>query len=445
MKAVRHLASIAAATLTLAILCPGVSMAAEYLLGPQDKLRLKIFEWRPSRDTIFEWTALNDEFVVGPAGTLSLPFVGVVPAAGQTPESLGTFIGSRLRDHMRLGRAPDVAVEVVEFRPFYIVGDVTKPGEFPYRPGLTVLQALSVAGGLRTRDEDRTRLEREVIAGRGEISLLSLYSVGLLAKKARLEAELAAAESINFPPQLTGAKAATVSITINQERAIFSARKEGLNTQVRALQSLREFLVQEVAALEKQLTFHDRQIALVEKELAGVSKLVDKGYTSAPREISLQRTLADVQSSRLSAETALLRARQEIGRTDISILQLRNSFTNEVTASLRETQTLLEENGRKSDTAAEMLYESEVSAPRLVQRSRERAKPTYVIVRKGEAGMTEIEAEENTEVSPGDTVKIEIPFMDIADDLSTDSASQSRLEAASLPPTDAIGITQAQQ
>ncbi len=113
---------------------------------------------------------------------------------------------------------------------------------------------------------------------------------------------------------------------MDQERAIFSARKEGLATQVGALQSLRDFLVQEVAALEKQLTFHDRQIALVEKELAGVSKLVDKGYTSAPREISLQRTLADVQSSRLSAETALLRARQEIGRTDISILQLRNTL-----------------------------------------------------------------------------------------------------------------------
>ena len=56
---------------------------------------------------------------------------------------------------MGLGRPPDVAVEVVQFRPFYIVGDVRPPASSPTGPGLTVLQALSIAGGLRTRAERR--------------------------------------------------------------------------------------------------------------------------------------------------------------------------------------------------------------------------------------------------------------------------------------------------
>lgn len=399
--------------LALATGCPSISNGAEYLLGPQDKLRLKIYEWRASRDVIFEWTALNDEFIVGSGGSLSLPFVGDIWAAGKTPSDLANEIGSRLKQQMGLGREPDVALEVVQFRPFYIVGHVTQPGEFPFRPGLSVLQALTIAGGLRTREEDLARLEREVIAGRGEIDLLALNNVSLLARKARLEAELADAKEIAFPDSLLNLQdEVSVSIMMAQERAIFATRKDGLETQVRALSDLKEFLIKELASLEKQLTFHDTQIALVQKELSGVTTLVQKGYSAAPREISLQRTLADVQSSRLSAETALLRTRQEISRTEISILQLRNSFSNEVTLALRETQAQLNETARKADTASQLLHDSEVSAPRLLaMRSRaQRAEPVYTIVRPDGDESIEIPAKETTEVLPGDTIKVEIPL-----------------------------------
>ncbi len=317
---------------------------------------------------------------------------------------------------MGLGREPDVAVEVVQFRPFYIVGHVTQPGEFPYRPGLTVVQALTIAGGLRTREEDIARLEREVIAGRGEIGILSLNNVSLLARKARLEAELTGTKEITFPDQLLRLPGeSSASIMMEQERAIFAARKGGLETQVRALEDLKEFLVKELASLEKQLTFHDRQIALVQKELSGVTALVKKGYSAAPRELGLQRTLADVQSSRLSAETALLRARQEISRTQISILQLNNTFSNEVTVALRETQAQLDETVRKADTAAQLLHESEVSAPRLfaLRAKAQRAKPIYTIMRPDGSRTIELQATEVTEVAPGDTVKVEIPLPEV--------------------------------
>jgi polysaccharide export outer membrane protein/exopolysaccharide production protein ExoF len=388
-------------------------MAAEYLLGPQDKVRLKIYEWRPSRDTIFEWTALNDEFVVGADGTLFLPFVGQVRAQGTATGDLARSIGNRLMQQMGLGREPDVAVEIVQFRPFYIVGHVTQPGEFPYRPGLTVLKALGIAGGLRTREENLTRIEREAIAGRGEVGLLALANISLLAKKARLEAELAGSDGIAFPVELTDrSDDGTVALMMEQERGIFEVRKDAMTTQLRALRELREFLEKELVALEKQLTFNEKQIELVEKELAGVSTLVKKGLSAAPREISLQRTLADVQSAKLSAETSLLRARQEISKTDIAILELNNRHSNEVAASLRETQMLLDEAVRKADTATQLLYESEVTAPALLasrERS-ERVQPIYTIVRTSADGPEEITVDETTTVEPGDTVKVEIPL-----------------------------------
>jgi hypothetical protein len=150
--------------------------------------------------------------------------------------------------------------------------------------------------------------------------------------------------------------------------------------------------------------------------LAGVSTLVKKGISAAPREISLQRTLADVQSAKLSAETSLLRARQEISRTDISILQLRNAFANEVTVALRETQAQLDEIASRTDTTANLLQESELAAPRLLAlRTRERqARPIYTILRPGVSGTIEINAAETAEVHPGDTLKVEIPLPDIS-------------------------------
>lgn len=407
----RWLITVVAASFAVAASCP--TMAAEYLLGPQDKVRLKIYEWRASRDVIFEWKALNDDFVVGADGTLFLPFVGQIRAQGTAPGDLARSIGNSLMHNMGLGRPPDVAVEIVQFRPFYIVGHVTKPGEFPYRPGLTVLQALGIAGGLRTREENLSRLEREVIAGRGDVDLLAMTRASLLAKKARLEAELAGSDEIAYPAELNErAKDATVALMMEQERTIFAARKDAMTTQLRALRELREFLEKELVSLEKQLTFHDKQVELIQEELAGVAALVKKGLAVAPRQMSLERTVAQMQSDRLADETSLLRAKQEMSKTDIAILELRNRNANEVAETLRETQMQLNEAVRKADTAMQLLYETEVTAPALLasrERS-ERARPVYKIVRTTSSGTEELTVEESTPIQPGDTVKVEIPL-----------------------------------
>ena len=171
--------------------------------GIPTTVRLKVYEWRASRDVIFEWTALNDDFTVSADGTLFVPFVGQIRAQGTAPGDLARAIGDRLMQQMGLSRPPDVAVEIAQYRPFYIVGNVAQPGEFPFRPGLTVLQAMGIAGGLRTRDEDLPRLEREMITGQGDINLLSQSSLSLLARKARLESEQAGNDDISFPPDLT--------------------------------------------------------------------------------------------------------------------------------------------------------------------------------------------------------------------------------------------------
>jgi len=409
----KWLSTVAGISLAATAACPSSASAAEYLLGPQDKVRLKVYEWRASRDVIFEWTALNDSFVVSADGTLFLPFVGQLRAEGTAPGDLARAIGDRLMQHMGLSRQPDVAVEIAQYRPFYIVGNVKQSGEFPYRPGLTVLQALGIAGGLPVREDDVSRLEREVITGQGDVGLLALNNVSLIARKARLQSELAGSEDIAFPSELKDrASNETIALAMDQERRIFAIRKDSLATQLRSLRELKDFLQQELASLEQQLTFHDKQIQLIQKELAGVSNLVQKGLAVAPRELSLEGTVAQMQSDRLAAETSMLRVRQEMSKTDIEILNLSNQRSSEIAESLRETQQQLNEVTSKSDTAVQLLHETQVTAPALLalRQNAAKAKPIFTIVRPKDGGTEELAAQETTLVEPGDTVKVEIPL-----------------------------------
>ncbi len=385
----------------------------EYRLGAQDKVRIKVFEWRASRDAVFEWTALNDVFIVGSSGALSLPLAGEIDAAGRTPAELASAIGDSLVRNMGLGRKPDTAVEVVQYRPFYILGQVSQSGEFAYRPGLTVMQALGIAGGIKGREERMDRYEREIIQGRGDAKLIGLSKINLLARKARLEAELAQAASIDFPPQLAAfGNDGEVALLMRQEASIFTARKEGMETQIRALSNLRDFLAKEVTSLGAQLVFLDKQVELVQKELGSVATLVERGLAVAPRELSLERSLAQVQSERLAAETGLLRSRQEISRTEIQIIELQDTRRNEIANALRDTQVELDALDRKAETTARLILESELAAPRLMARraAMEQAEPVYTIYRPASDGsVSEMTATMSTPVQPGDTVKVEIP------------------------------------
>ena len=163
---------------------------ADYRLGPQDKVSIKVYEWRPARDEIYEWKAFKAEYTVNPSGFLSLPLLGDVAANGMSTTELAKVLGDRLKDRMGFIEPPDVTVEVIQFRPFYVVGAVEKPGEYPYRPGLTVLGAYAIAGGKQRNVSGPMRLERESISTRGDLHSFDLESQTLQARMARLKAEL---------------------------------------------------------------------------------------------------------------------------------------------------------------------------------------------------------------------------------------------------------------
>jgi polysaccharide export outer membrane protein len=93
---------------------------------------------------------LTGEFHINDSGNIAIPLLGAVHAAGLTTAQLGDEIATDLQKKDLL-KNPSVSVEVLAYRPFFILGEVTKPGEYPYEPGMTVLTAVSIAGGFTYR------------------------------------------------------------------------------------------------------------------------------------------------------------------------------------------------------------------------------------------------------------------------------------------------------
>jgi protein involved in polysaccharide export with SLBB domain len=100
--------------------------------------------------TIYGEETLSGEYDISPSGTVSMPLVGAIRAAGRTRSDLERDIANRYRGGGFL-QDPKVTVAVVQFRPFYILGEATTPGEYPFRSGLTVHSAVAMAGGFTYR------------------------------------------------------------------------------------------------------------------------------------------------------------------------------------------------------------------------------------------------------------------------------------------------------
>jgi protein involved in polysaccharide export with SLBB domain len=124
---------------------------ADYRLGPNDRTRIIVYG-QPN---------LTGEFVLDGSGNLAFPLIGNVPANGMTPTELQRAIAAKLDpDYLH---NPSVSVEVASRRPFYVVGEVQKPGSYPYVTDMTVLNAIATAGGQTYRaNMGRFYIKRQV-------------------------------------------------------------------------------------------------------------------------------------------------------------------------------------------------------------------------------------------------------------------------------------------
>jgi polysaccharide biosynthesis/export protein len=131
-----------------------VAHDSAYRLDAGDRLRV----------VVFGQEGLTNTYAIDAGGSITMPLIGAVPARGRTPAGLAAEITGRLRRGYI--REPSVAVEIEAYRPFFILGEVAAPGQYPYVPNMSVESAVAIAGGFSPRAlRDRVTLTHSDSSG----------------------------------------------------------------------------------------------------------------------------------------------------------------------------------------------------------------------------------------------------------------------------------------
>jgi len=377
-----------------------IRAASDYIIRADDKLKIKIFQY----------PELSGEYTVSANGTISIAAIGEISVDGFSTKEVASRISERF---VRAGLSdkPGTSVEVLQSRPVYVLGDVQKPGEYPFRPGVTVLQAVSFAGGwLRFSDPGLMRVERETISIKGELRNLVRKYYQLVAHRARVNAELTMNHNVEFPIELMrqARNDSTLTQVIDEERSLLNIRVEALKTQIESLEKARGLYEREIEAVSRQIEANKAQYESVGNELKDVKALARQGLTTTTRQMNLERMQAQIEMNEQGYQTLILRSRQAISQVDQKIFDLKSERNATLTAELQRTRIDLDEVDSKFVTNQSLLVEAQLAVPTLVGNSDgvvDVRSLTVVRVQDGKAQT--IEADENTELLPGDVLRVQ--------------------------------------
>jgi polysaccharide export outer membrane protein len=403
------------------------SAALSDQITPQTKLRVTVIQWMPTKGTYERWEALGGEFEVSQGGDLVLPVIGSVPTGNLDHTALAAEIAKRLQEKLVLVDKPDTTVEILDYPPVYVLGTVKTPGEYKYRPGMTVLQALALGGGLPKADEEQSQKEIQLVS---ELQTIDTDILRCMAKIARLTAESEGAAEIRFP--IASASDEAVKQIFAREKVIFTTRANELDRQTKSLADLRNLLNAEIDVLTEKIKAADASIASAETELGNVTMLVEKGIAVASRKSELERSLSGYRTDRLDQVTAVMRARQAITEATRNADGLLDRQKTEVATALQDEQAKLATLKLKRDAWQKILLKTLAAKPAGAQQDRGLS---FTITRRQKGNPVEISASETTALLPGDVITVASAVAAPGDAVRPVAAQDTKTQAASEKPS----------
>lgn len=387
----------------------GTEQTGGYKLGPREKLFVRIGSWDNTTQTYVSWPDASGEYSIGADGTVSIPMAGSVMAAGLTAEELSQAIIGQIQEGLGVTTNLDASVEVAEYRPVYVIGEVQVPGAIPFAPGMNAIEAVGLAGGFRRPETTFLQNERSALASLGSYEVLRVQLYARLAEKARLQAELASRSDLIPDKEL--AEAPGADELLRREREVKAARDAEIKSQMVQLSSLEKLLVQEIDRLGKQVDLRSKQIELAREELENTTQLVEKGLTVASRRSDLQTRVADEEVRLLELETARLTAEQRVVEVKQERSDILNARKRDILDSLSMAEAEISEIRIKQRTEAALYAEAMQSGDGFVS-TRGFGAPILELARRQNGKLVSIPVERDTSLQPGDVLEIRLPLPD---------------------------------
>jgi polysaccharide biosynthesis/export protein ExoF len=371
--------------------------AEDYTLDTGDTLRLHVHEWPD----------VSGRFTVDAIGQINLPMAGRINARGASVTEATELIQAALDARMQTQAGLNLTVDIETYRPFYVLGTVDA-GAFEYRPGLTVLQAVALAGGpLRPTDLAGARTERDAITARGDMLLARSQRDVLRVRLARLEGELNGADDFALPEGVD-VDDPVVADAVRVERLAFERRRGVLVGSIKHLQEMVVLYEEERASIEAQIESREEQIALIEVDYEVARSLVERGLATSQRETGVRQELAIAITLRRDLDTRIVQLRQNIAEATREIAALSEEFSREAIEDLRGVKAEILIAEAQYATAMHLMAEAQSFETRVRADTRTgQGGLRYYIQRTGPESTQELEAAETTPVRPGDVVIVE--------------------------------------
>jgi protein involved in polysaccharide export with SLBB domain len=388
---------------------PGVLTGS--LFGVGDRLKVVFYErvdveedkWGGASSAsalrgIVQRPELSGEFMVQEDGTISIPLLGSIPVANRSTQQVQSDLADTFEQ--LLGRKGLVNILSLERPPIYVLGPVKNPGSFKYAPGMTILHAIALAGGLdRGQGEPWQKIEavRETQRRGGAIDAISK----LLARVAVLKAERDGTAP-KIPRQLLELAGATeaanlVSEQSDRRKAVATTRKDRERTILRALEAAR----QDVAAYGRMDSL-DELVKLREERVNSMRTLVNRNVLSMTVMDQVRSELSDAEQRRQDALNQYAMAKQRLASLEAEALQTQADLRNDLEVEIESTETQIAANMRDLNASEGVLDTLPMARAQAVNAN----SVTYQIVRQSAAGPVSIESPGMTLLQPGDLVNI---------------------------------------
>jgi polysaccharide biosynthesis/export protein len=355
---------------------------------------------------------LKQRSTVQPDGAIAFPLVGAIGVEGLTPEQLRSAVQTQLakkiyrartndgREILTVIQSDEVSAAIVAYRPVYVTGDVAKPGEQTFLPGMTIRQTLALAGGI----DIGARFMRDPIVLRSDYGLALADFVTATAKIARITAELngrAKLAPLDFSDaSLPSERLAEIE---KSESALLEARMGEYERERTFLKSSLDQSDERISVVQKQQAEEEEGTRADTAELKRLVDLLSKGQEINPRVTEARRALLLSSTRALQVNVELLELKRQKSESARRIQQFEDERRvalrkelEDATSARAVAQIKLEALGTELKMARTPLpAQLQGDAPRRIE-----------VVRQGGKGQTRFLVDEDFALAPGDVIDV---------------------------------------
>lgn len=352
--------------------------------------------------SVYGQDQLSGRFQIAPDGTITYPLIGSVTVAGLSTGEIARRLGTELVKRFPTGDA--VTVSVAERAPVFLVGDVGKPGQYQYRPGMIVLELVALGEGLRSPSTVQDGSQLQLLGMQQDYADTSLARFAQTVRRARVTAEISGKDfTFAVPDGTPAADRPSLQRIIDAETAVFKTRQDSLTNQVNALLAQQQSYQREIETLEANLKLQTEDVQSLQQDVGSSQSLADRGLTTQTKLRETQRALSQSKRDMLDQQARLSRANQ--GQLDLAqrIVDLRSARMDENANAQRDIDIEIARTDLKlrslATTMAAVQSEQGASGPGLS------TTVDYSIMRMVDGDYKEIDADERTEILPGDILR----------------------------------------